>query len=142
MSDLAKFDPVSSARIIAYPSDGHSSEFEVQAALYSALRELGIDVRGEVKFYGDFGLRDAKASCRFDLVIFRDKNPELIIEVKARLKGHRNGIEATRQFQRYTGFGVPVWFVYGMEGARLAIDELKERWSEPRQREKSRLQGA
>lgn len=51
-------------------------------------------------------------------------------------------IEATRQFQRYTGFGVPVWFVYGMEGARLAIDELKERWSEPRQREKSRLQGA
>ena len=32
----------------------------------------------------------------------------------------------SRQFIRYVTFGVPVWFVYGMDGAEKALFEIKK----------------
>lgn len=108
---------------IAYPPV--ASEFEVQAFLYAGLRALGIDVRGEVQVHGLFGLRSAKAACRFDLVLFREEKPVLILEVKARRVSHKNGVEATRQGKRYTQFGVPTWMVYGIDEARQVLEAIK-----------------
>lgn len=123
MNVLHKVPAGQALHSIAYPSI--QSEFEVQAYLYGALKAQGLDVRGEVCVFGLFGMREAKAVCRFDLVVFENKNPILILEVKARHVTHKNGIEANRQFKRYTTFGLPVWFVYGMDGAEIALSELK-----------------
>jgi hypothetical protein len=37
---------------------------------------------------------------------------------------HKNGVEATRQGQRYRHFGVPVTFVYGYEDLDPLADYL------------------
>ena len=101
---------------IAYPAV--ESEFEVQAFLFSELRRAGFDARGEVQVHGLFGQRAAKASCRFDIVIFEDKRAVMVLEVKARPVIHKSGVENTRQGKRYPRFGVPVQFIYGMNDAR------------------------
>jgi len=116
--------PTSAAYSVGYPE--MESEFEVQAWLYSTLRSTGIDVRGEVQFHGAFGLRDTKASCRFDLVVFEKSSPVMLIEVKARHVKHKRGVRWTRQGHRYTQFGIPVLFVYGMDGARDALAHVRE----------------
>jgi hypothetical protein len=121
--------PVSAARSIPYPS--HDSEFEVQAWLYMALREAGFDVRGEVKTLYAAKCRKTRAKaqfCRFDLVIYEAEVAARVLEVKAAKVGHKGGTpETTRQGTRYPTFGVPVSFVYGMDGARDIFDRLLER---------------
>lgn len=101
---------------IGYP-EVHS-EFEVQAFLFSELKLAGFDARGEVQVHGLFGQRSTKASCRFDIVIFKDKQAIMVLEVKARSVKHKSGVENTRQGKRYPLFGVPVYFIYGMEDAK------------------------
>lgn len=107
---------------IEYPTV--ASEFEVQAFLYSELKRRGLDVRGEVKARGCFGLRKAKAACRFDLVLFQNRQAVMILEIKGAPVNHQTTMEATRQGQRYPHFGVPVWTVYGMAGAEAVIERL------------------
>lgn len=110
---------------IAYPLV--ESEFEVQAYLYMTLRARGYDVRGEVQVFGEFGLRKTKAACRFDLVLFSDEKESLcVFEVKARKVKHKTTVEETRQGKRYPLFGVPVHFVYGMEGANEILSMFPE----------------
>lgn len=99
-----------------------ATEFEVQATLYSALRELGFNVRGEVKTkYGDRG------QCRFDLAEFVDGRLVGVIEVKAAAITHKTaaGWNGTRQGRRYGTFGVPVRVVYGMRDAEQLIAEAE-----------------
>jgi hypothetical protein len=109
-------EPVTNRYKISYPEK--ESEFEVQAFLFSSLKALGLDVRGEVQCHGAFGMRSKKASCRFDLVLFEDKEAVLVLEVKARPVKHKTSVEDTRQGRRYPHFGVPVRFIYGMEDAK------------------------
>lgn len=102
----------------AIPYQPFRTEFEVQAWLYMTLRAQGRDVRGEVKTLYEQKKGRVKARfCRFDLVEYVDKKAVRIFEVKARPVRHKDGVEGTRQGQRYPRYGVPVTFVYGMEDA-------------------------
>ena len=80
------------------------SEFEIQAYLYCELRRLGYDVRGEVS--------TKDGDCRFDLVVFANKKPVRIIEVKSCRKRYRS-----RQLEQYRAYGIKVLSVCGMSEA-------------------------
>jgi len=100
-----------------------TSEFEVQAWLWNALRELGFNVRGEVKYR----LED-RAYCRFDLAEFDSAGLLVgVIEVKARPVKHRTagGWKATRQGKRYTALNVPVVLICGMEQAESLVESAR-----------------
>ena len=97
------------------------SEFEVQAFLWSQLRELGFTVYGEVK------TKYAKRCyVRFDLAVFDEGNLTGIIEVKRSIVKHKSAWADTRQGMRYAQFGVPVKIIYGMaEAISLVHDATK-----------------
>lgn len=130
--EVLRIDPESKENKIQYPKV--HSEFEVHAELYAAIKGgvPGADVRGKVKAYGTHGLRKTKASCRFDLVVFaRDGSPPVcVIEVKGGKVRHKEGIEATRQGQRYVTFGVPVLVCYGFEDIQIVVEEVKKFFQE------------
>lgn len=106
-------EPKSSEYSIQYPD--HVSEFEVQAKLMFELMNIpGAEIRGEVKSRGTHGLREAKTACRFDLVVYSDKKPVCIIEVKGGNVKHVSTIEETRQGLRYRTYGVHVVVCYGV----------------------------
>lgn len=113
---LTTLQPTAQTYAIEYPT--LMLEFEVQAWLWAELRRRGYDARAEVQHLGSFGLRAAKAACRFDIVVFDGRAAKCIIEVKARPVTHKSTVSATRQGTRYVQFGVPTHFVYGMAGAR------------------------
>lgn len=102
------------------------TEFEVQAHLWSELRKLGFNVRGEVVVQFK-GRTRRKEKCRFDLAIFAGGALTGIIEVKSWKVRHKTdgGWSATRQGQRYSAFGVPVRIVYGMDGAATLLECAK-----------------
>lgn len=98
----------------------HPTEFEVQATLWTGLRELGINARGEVKaaFAG-------RAVVRFDVAVFDDLGALVgLLECK------RNGKDVskwagTRQGHRYGQFGVPVRVICGMQDATRALADAE-----------------
>lgn len=94
------------------------SEFEVQAFLWSELRELGFNLRGEVKT--KFAHR---CYVRFDLALFEDGKLTGIIEVKKSPMKHKSSWEETRQGIRYNDFGVPVKIVYGHDQAKSLVHD-------------------
>lgn len=101
------------------------SEFEVQAYVWSELRRLGINARGEVKVPFK-GVGNRRAICRFDVAIFDKKLLCGIIEIKAAVIKHKTdkGWHGTRQGTRYQTFGVPVIVVYGQRQAEDLIHEV------------------
>jgi|GEM_PF-3209308 len=114
------------------------SEFEVQAFIYWKLKELGLNVRGEVKVPFDNSSELVKyrraqsrgqAYCRFDLAIFENNALVEVIEVKtAQSKYYRGpGWTATRQGRRYRSFGVPVTIVHGMKAAEALVEAHRRR---------------
>lgn len=105
----------------------NQSEFEVQAFIWSELKKLGINVRGEVKVpYPEPG--DRRAVCRFDLAIFKFGKLAGIIEVKSNIIKHKKegGWNATRQGTRYATFGVPIALIYGQKQAEFFIKSAVE----------------
>lgn len=105
-------------REFGYPGD--ASEFEVQSFLFWSLKQLGYDVRGEVR--SKFG--------RFDLVIYdSNRDPTRIIEVKkwthealrTSKKRCRDIPRQRLQIIRYERAGVPVDLVAGMKNARKYV---------------------
>lgn len=105
------------------------SEFETQAYLFMKLRELGHEVRGEVRV--SYVLRNHRgtynAQSQFDIVIYENGRASQIVEVKAYRRETSGSIEHTRQAQRYRMFGLPVTFVFGMADAQQFIAEMEER---------------
>lgn len=99
---------------ILYPNS--TSEFEVQAYLYSKLKRMGFDVRGEVSATDIRG----KGS-RFDLVIFKKGKATRIIEVK---KTREQRIYSQRL--KYNRYGVGVHFVMGMDDAEKYIKDIRD----------------
>lgn len=98
------------------------SEFEVHAYVWSELRKLGINARGEVEvpFACD---KNRRAVCRFDIAIFDNGVLTGIIEIKANVISHKkeDGWLGTRQGSRYMSFGVPVELIYGQDEAERFI---------------------
>ena len=118
---LTKIEPTSSEYQVPYPE--HSSEFEVQAMLFSALSRRGYVVRGEVVKRIPV-VSGRKHVCRFDLVVYDARHkPLVVLEVKANSVHHKVPLQYTRQGRRYTRFGVPVWFVYGSNDVNTATAE-------------------
>lgn len=83
------------------------SEFEIQASLYSKLKEDGFKVRGCVS------LKRHKA--QFDLVVFKGRKASAIIEVKAPDEGPTEDLDKTQQGMKYRVYGVPVVLFWSME---------------------------
>jgi hypothetical protein len=100
------------------------SEFEIQAFLYTELRELGYDARGEV--------RATTGRSKLDIVIFTDGKPTSIIEVKKRkINGNsRKRRDAqqllAREIQRdkYCGYNLPIQDICGMDAAVAFIETM------------------
>jgi len=119
------FESTCDKRTIPYPKT--ESEFEIQAFIYAELRALGVDVRGElvtVFFDGINGKQKHRTMCRFDLVIFENKIPIRIVEVK---HGRKTFVsERARQCERYRKYGVPVTFVFGMEQAIRFVSDFTD----------------
>jgi hypothetical protein len=101
------------------------TEFEVQAMLYTELRSLGFNVRGEVPAV--WNVKPLR-KCRFDLAEFVDGKMVGIIEVKSAPITHRTaqGWNGTRQGYRYSRWGVPVAVVYGMKQAQMLVAQATE----------------
>ena len=123
---LTKIQPTSSEYKITYPE--RNSEFEVQAALFSALLREGYVVRGEVE-KRVLVVGGRTAVCRFDLVVYDAQHtPLVILEVKANAIRHKVPLQYTRQGRRYPRFGVPVWFVYGLDGVDTAMVNVRKQF--------------
>jgi hypothetical protein len=96
----------------------NDTEFEIQAWLWTELRALGFNIRGEVAArFSAPGPR--KQQCRFDLVHFENGKAIGIIEVKPSRTKHKKpgGWMDTRQGTRYSLYALPVRIVYGMRDA-------------------------
>lgn len=91
------------------------TEFEVQAFVYSELRRIGWNVRGEVPTFAH--------KARFDLVVYDNMDePIRIIEVKCERRSAKRGTRSGDQIGDYYDFyGVPVDLVCGMSEARKYI---------------------
>jgi len=99
------------------------SEFEVQAWLYSALQAAGFNVRGEVVTKTGLSQRGFKVA-RFDLVIFRNGVPQMIIEVKDKPRSDGQINVEGRQYKKYTAFGIPLAYARGMDEAKTLYERL------------------
>jgi hypothetical protein len=97
---------------IEYPT--HFSEFEIQAELYGLLRNMKLDVRGELH----------QKPCRFDLVVFDGKKAVCIIEVKKWVL--KKEPTKTKQFKKYSNYGLPVIYCVNMEDVPNTLDRVKQ----------------
>ena len=106
----------------------HETEFEIQAELWSGLRRLGFNARGEVRcqFAG-------RAQVRFDVAVFDGGALVGVIECKREGKQAGSDWSATRQGARYSQFGVPIRLVRGMGDVRALLADAEEGklWSKP-----------
>lgn len=117
--------------LLQYPK--RQSEFEIQAYLFSELKSLGLDVRGEVR---------AGRESRFDLVVFEERAATQIIEVKTRRLPRNPAsprlremtLRRAEQMARYRAYDVSVELIEGMRQAELFVQKVRE---EMRQEERS-----
>jgi len=102
------------------------TEFEIQAEIYHLLREAKIEVRGEVtaKHLWNGKIR----RCKFDLIVFHNKKPVIVIEVKQ--WGHSTANKGilidhnSRQAEKYRTFGLPVIHCGHIENAPIVVSEV------------------
>jgi hypothetical protein len=117
---------------IPYPKEkGHEMEFLIRARLLLALRdELNWDAYPEVRTHGH--------TCRFDIVVYLDRKPVRIIEVKpADAAGvtttadefvSRHWRERTeKKLERYRGYDIPVDLVQGIDGVKKYLESAQKR---------------
>ena len=93
------------------------SETDVLCELASEIKALPFDIQlfCEIKVE-----RHQKRGCRFDMVIFKHKNPIIIIEVKR----SRTANISSNQIKRYSSFGIPVILCRGMKGIEECMDRI------------------
>lgn len=101
---------------INYPE--RTAEFEIQAELYTAIKELGFDVRGEVKAYRSM----------FDLVVFKLYKPKCIIEVKSskNIIRSRERLSKSGQHRKYSMFNLPLVYCYSKQEIPRCLDIIKK----------------
>lgn len=101
------------------------SEFEVQAELWLLLKNMGLDVRGNVPgLVRDY---DGLHSVFFDLAVFDDGgNGVAIIECKNHKTLPDVRLVAGRQGRRYALFGVPVIACLNMGELAYAVEQVKK----------------
>ena len=112
--------------IIKYP--GQLNEAEIQAFLHMDLLALSIDSRMEVKYQTQEAKYKPRVQfARFDIVIFKDKVAQCIVEVKG---PKRNGkIRATglqKQLRKYGKFNLPIFTCLGKTEIKKTVIEVQE----------------
>lgn len=105
-------------KYICYPI--YESEFEVQAEIYSILKNLGYDIRGEVS---------TNYNARFDLVVFENQTARCLIEVKKNrmienIPKRRSNLYRRKQFKKYSNFGIPLIYCFGKSEIPSCIDKV------------------
>ena len=100
-----------------------TSEFEMQAELFFALKKAGFSVRGEVPAFNQ-----GKKSI-FDLVVFSGDSAEIIIEVKntphlALLHGKQ-----TKQAKKYKAYGLAVIYHTSLHSVAETVEKVKKYFS-------------
>ncbi len=104
--------------IILYPTK--PSEFDIQADLYSSLKELGYNCHNQVSSYCH-----GKKS-RFDIVVFDlDNQPRIIIEVKDSENKTLVYGEKTNQIEKYLQYGIPVLIFTTYIPKDIIIDKVR-----------------
>lgn len=101
--------------MIKYPKQ--YSEFEIQSALYQKLKSKNIDTRAEVQI----------GNSRFDLVVYQNKNPICIIEVKKLFTNkfrHKQNRKLNAQISKYQTFNIPVFTCIGIRGIKYVYWEI------------------
>lgn len=108
--------------IISYPK--RFSEAEIQSLLWFKLREIGIDARLEVK---------AKLNCRLhrlDVVVFKDENPQSIIECKAYTHNYNPErlakLSDSKQLNKYQEWGLPVFLCLYEREIKKTVQLIKK----------------
>jgi hypothetical protein len=96
------------------------TEFELQALLYFKLKQLGLNVRGEVR------AKHKGVGSQFDLVVFANGHAAAIIEVKD--SPHKEVLEGklTRQSVKYAEYGIPVIYFTTIVPIENVIKEVLE----------------
>ena len=114
-----------------------SSEFELQADLYSMLRLAGFYVRGEVRgtVQNKQTGRANGNKVRLDIVIFNDKecrNPKLVIEIKPkRTAGWVADYMKQEQYRMYSMLDLPVVMVMGEKQASAFMANIDQMLQKP-----------
>ena len=98
------------------------SEFEIQAELYYRIKELGFNIRGEVScFYSENRVTN---KARFDLLVLdKDNNPKLIIEVKKRSQLNLS-IRESKQMEKYKITGLECIYCLGQSNIDNCINNV------------------
>jgi len=112
-----KFFPVLNKGIkdsLGYPSS--TSEFEVQAYIFSELKDKGYDIRGEVS--------TKRRKCQFDLVVYHKHLPRIVIEVKKQKKTYKHEKYVRfAQACKYDRYCTQVFYVSGMKEAKKFVNK-------------------
>ena len=95
------------------------SEATIQAELYHRLRLLNIDCILEYPH-----LAPDNRMARLDCVIVKDRQIVAIVEIKRRTKGY--DYQNTRQFKKYSSFGVPLIYCFGYHQIDETIKKIQE----------------
>ena len=108
---------------IKYPK--RETEAEIQSILWQELKGRGLDARLQV--WGVLGGRKRKS--RFDIVVFRDRVPQAIIECKSWSKYYNAKKQEqlennTKQLRRYQSFGLPVFVCGRLDMIGIIADEV------------------
>lgn len=106
------------------------TEFEIQAELWSTLREFGYAVRGEINVLAvnQEAYRRGQNKCRFDICEVSDDGLIVgVIEVKNSRHHDVKRWERTRQGRRYYQFGVPVIVLFGERQMRAFLNVVDKR---------------
>lgn len=92
--------------LIPYPDT--YSESEIQATLYSKLKELRFDVRLEVRAKDIFDIEGKRIYGVFDIVIFDKYNKEPLIIIETKKKRNKGSKLVYEQLERYKNYKIPV----------------------------------
>ena len=104
-------------RPIAIPSK--PSEVDIACDLVFGIRQLSSNVRCYCELKAR--LASQRRGSRFDLVVFEDDKPLVIIEIKKTRRANRN----TKQLFKYRMFGLPVILCAGPLHIAKTIDKVR-----------------
>lgn len=95
-------------------------EVNIQAELYHQCK-----LRGITCFLGYRVKRPGEHTCYFDAVILKDNRIACIVEVKSHLERYTvPRSRKTKQFRRYSSFGIPVLYLTRMDYMDLFFKQL------------------
>lgn len=110
---------------IKYPL--RNSGAEIQAELWRILKDLGYDIRLEVKhvIFAKGYKYNERCLCRFDAVVFDNKKQaKIIIEVK-NFKNRDIDYKSSKQYEKYSSYNAKLIYCIGIEDIPKVVEFVK-----------------